>query len=491
MNYEFKTTPYSHQLEHFDAYRNKQAWGVLWDQGTGKTKVLLDTIAHLYDHGKIDGVLVIAPNGVHRNWINDEIPVHFPDRIDVRTGFYESKRANTQKHEYLMRGLVHNKGLSIVAMSYNAAITKKGRTFVAAFLKRRVMFVLDEAHMIKTPSAKRSKAIIAMGKHATARRIATGTLIANGCPFDAYMPIRFLDPDFWKSHGLSTYAEFKVHFGIWKKGYNSAQARDFEFCVAYRRLDKLREWLSEISDRVEKDDVLDLPPKLYSKRYFDLSPEQVRVYRDIKTEALAMLASGEIVTAPLAITRLLRLQQVTCGYVPTDDSEAEWEKSRGWTKDVELLGDKNPRLDLLLELCDSIAHGVIIWARFRKDIDLIMAALGERAVRYDGKVSDDDREKAKHAFQNGDVQFFVGNPAAGSTGITLTAARTVIYYNNSFKLVERIQSEDRAHRAGQEHPVDYIDIVAANTVDVAITDALRDKQTIAREITGDKLKEWI
>ena len=486
--FEFKTTPYSHQLERFTEHGQKPEWGVLWDQGTGKTKLLLDSAAEMYERGEINAVLVVAPNGVHRNWINDEIPVHLVDRVrnGALIGFYESKKATQVGHKQMVDYLMRHRGLSICAISYNGYITPRGKKFAADFLKQRqVLMILDEAHMIKTPSAKRTKAIVASGKYAARRRIATGTLIANGNPFDAYAPIRFLDPDFWKDHGIGTYAEYKTHFGIWKQFITEGGQR-FETCVAYRRLSVLREWLSEISDRVEKDDVLDLPPKLYTKRYFDMSPEQTKVYRDIKNEALAMLASGEVVTAPLAITRLLRMQQVTCGYVPYDDSEID-----GGDREVELIGATNPRLNLLTEICDGMAHPAIIWARFRKDIDLIMEKLGDKAVRYDGKVSDDGREEAKRKFKSGEAQFFVGNPAAGATGLTLTEARTVIYYNNSFKFVDRVQSEDRAHRIGQEHPVDYIDIVATNSVDISIVDALRSKQDIAREITGDTLKEWI
>lgn len=491
MTFEFKSTPYSHQLERFLAHGLKAAWGVLWDQGTGKTKTLLDTAAQMFERGEINAILIVAPNGVHRNWINDEIPLHLVDRVARRAllGYYESKRARTKAHEYMIKGMMHHE-FPIIAISYNAYITKRGRLFAANFLKqRKVLMILDEAHKIKSPSAKVAKAIVASGKYAAARRIATGTIIANGNPFDAYMPIRFLDPDFWKDHGLGTFAEYKNHFGIWKKSYD-AMGNEFPFCVAYRRLHLLKSWMTEISDRVEKDDVLDLPPKLYSKRYFDMTPEQARVYKEIKNDALATIETDDglgVITAILAITRLLRMQQVTCGYVPPDESGEDDEGTRV----VELIGDKNPRLDLLVELCDSMAHPAIIWARFRKDIDLIMEKLGDRAVRYDGKVSDDDREIAKQKFQGGEVQFFVGNPAAGATGLTLTAARTVIYYSNSFKFVDRVQSEDRAHRIGQEHPVDYIDIVATGTVDISIVNALRDKMDIAREITGDKLKEWI
>jgi len=489
LTFEFKTTPFSHQLKGFIAHGLKEAWGVLWDQGTGKTKLLLDTAAQMFERGDINAILIVAPNGVHRNWINDEIPLHLVDRVARRSlmGYYEAKRANTQKHQHMARGMMAHGGLSIMAISYNGYITQKGRLFAANFLKqRKVLMILDEAHAVKTPGAKRTKAIVASGKYAAARRIATGTLIANGNPFDAYAPVRFLDPDFWADHGIGTFAEYKTHFGLWQQ-FRTETGQQFEKCVAYRRLPLLREWLSEISDRVEKDDVLDLPDKLYSKRYFDMSPEQSRVYREIKNASLAMLASGEVVSASLAITRLLRQQQVTCGYVPTDDGGEDDFGDRT----VELLGEHNPRLDLLGSICDDMVHPAIIWARFRKDIDLIMERLGDRAVRYDGKVSDDGCETAKRRFIDGDVQFFVGNPAKGAEGLTLVQARSVIYYNNSFRYVHRKQSEDRAHRYGQKHPVDYIDIVAANSVDISIVDALRSKQDIAREITGDKLKEWI
>ena len=119
MTFQFKTTPFSHQLETFERFGKKRAWGVLWDQGTGKTKLLLDTAAIMYEKGAIDAVLVIAPNGVHRNWINDEIPVHSPERIDYRVGYYESNKASppTQKHTAMLKMLTHHRGLSILAMS--------------------------------------------------------------------------------------------------------------------------------------------------------------------------------------------------------------------------------------------------------------------------------------------------------------------------------------------------------------------------------------
>jgi len=190
------------------------------------------------------------------------------------------------------------------------------------------------------------------------------------------------------------------------------------------------------------------------------------------------------IPAPLVITQLLRLQQVTCGYVPDDMDEGV----------LHPIGD-GTRLKALKEVLEDIETGkVIIWARFRRDIDQIMEQLPEdEAVRYDGATSDELRLAARKAFQDPDskVRYFVGNPAAAATGLTLTQARTVVYYSNSFDLEHRLQSEDRAHRIGQEHPVLYVDLAAKGTVDTKIIAALRSKKNIASEVTGDTLKSWI
>jgi SNF2 family DNA or RNA helicase len=254
--------------------------------------------------------------------------------------------------------------------------------------------------------------------------------------------------------------------------------REFNQCVGYQRIDELKASIQPLASRVTKEEVLDLPPKLYTKRYVELTPEQKRVYMDVRDEAIALLGSGELVTAPLAITRLLRLHQVTCGYIPTDDG-------------VVRTFEKNPKLESLVDACRHLYDQTIIFCRFHHDIDSIMGRLGAGAVRYDGRTSNDERAKSKDRFQAGDAQFFVANSAAAGTGLTLTAARNVLYYSNSLKLVDRLQSEDRPHRIGQTHPVTYVDFVAPGTVDVKIVAALRNKLEIAREVTGDRLKEWI
>ena len=472
--------PFAHQTEVLEHSKDFEAYALFWEQGTGKTKPTLDNAAYLAKKGEIDALLVLAPNEVPRNWVDDEIPKHLGRNIAAAT--YVSSKAGTIKHRKMLHDTMAAP-FCVVTMGYDAFMTIKGTKFAQLFFKKRkVMMVLDESHAIKSPGAKRTKRIIAAGKHAKYRRILTGTPIANS-PFDIYSPVRFLEPTFWKERGFGFFSEFKHYFGIFRQGVNKQQGKErtYEYVVGYKNLEELKEMIAPISSRVLKDDVLDLPPKLYSKRYFELSKEQQRVYKELRDEALTFLSTGDLVAAPLAIVRLLRLHQVTCNYLPHEEGEP-----------LIAINDTNPRLECLRILLEEVGTTqAIIWARFREDINQIIGLLKDKAVRYDGQTSSDDRAKAKSAFQSGDVQFFVGNPAAAGTGLTLHAARTVIYYNNSFRLVERLQSEDRAHRIGQEHPVNYVDIMAQGTIDTYIVRALRNKVNIAAAITGDELKEWI
>lgn len=479
-DYQYHTKPFKHQDEIFHKTADLPYYALLWEQGVAKTKPTIDTAVYLHQKGEIDTMVVVAPNGVHRNWVTDEIPAHMPSGVTFHALAWESSKARTKQHSFRVRSLVYGNGLRILTISYDAMMTQLGLDAIVAMMKGHdTMLVFDESHKLKTPGAKRTKRAVAIAKRAKYRRLLTGTMIANS-PFDAYSQFRCLDPGFWKPHGFSVFSTFKAHFGLFQKGYNAQQGREFETCVGYRRIDQLHDLIQPSSSRLTKDDTLDLPKKLYQRRFFEMTAEQSRVYKEIKNDALTLLASGEVVTAPLAITRLLRLQQVTCGYVPTDDGHGAFATF-----------DRNPRLELLEEVCDDFPHPAIIWARFRRDIDLVMDMLGKKAVRYDGKTSSDERVAARTGFQAGDVQFFVSNPAVGGEGIKLTAAHMMVYASNSFNLTHRLQSEDRPHRIGLDHPLLIMDLIAPGTVDEHIVKALRSKLSIASEVTGDKLKEWI
>lgn len=479
--YEFRTQPFRHQREWWEKTRDTKAFAILWEQGTGKSKLTVDTAGWLYSKGEIDTLVVIAPNGVHRNWIVNEVPTHLPESIPWAGVSWQSNKAASVKFQKAAKEAAESSGkLLVVAMNYDAVMTKVGDAYLEKLLtKRKCLLVLDESARIKNPKAKRTIRVLARGKHAKYRRILTGTPVANS-PFDIYTQFSFLDPFAWYDIGCRSFAAFKAHFGIWADRLDPRSGRMFRELLRYKNLEQLAAVTERIGTRVTKVDVLDLPPKLYTKRYFDLGPQQAKLYKDMKETFALQLASGEV-TAMLAITQLLRFQQIASGFVMTDDEKI-------------VILPENPRLDLLGEIVEDTTGKMIIWAKFVHEIDQIMARLadtGVDAVRYDGQTSAEERADAITRFQNGNARAFVANPAAAGEGLTLHAATTVIYYSNSFKLTDRLQSEDRAHRIGQHHPVTYIDLVGTDTVDEKIVDALRAKLDIASVVTGDNIKAWI
>lgn len=478
----FKTAPLRHQLEEFELTKNKPHWGLLWEMGTGKGWEILAHVSHLANAGEINGFFNLAPRGMHNDWVIEQIPTHL-SLENVKSFAWMTSKAGTNKHAQAAREVLEHDGFACLSMSYDAIMTEPGQKFAKLFLtRRRCLYDLDESPKIKTPGAKRTIRVLASGKYAPYRRIASGTIVDDK-PFDVYSQIKFLDADAWKEVGCSDFAAFKATFGIWKQ-QELGGGREFPLLVGYRNLELLKQIVAKHGSRLLKQDVLDLPPKMYAKRTFELSPAQRRAYDQLRDNFYTFCDSG-LVSAELAITRLLRFQQITSGYLPTDDAEDGALVS---------LCDPNPRVQLLVECVEDCGHQFIVWAKYRQDIASIVAALraaGITCVQYNGQCSDDELIEAKRAFKAGEAQGFVGNPGKGAEGLTLNMAKTMIYFNNSFKLSHRLQSEDRFHRIGQDSPVLIIDLAAIDTVDDAIIDTLRSKYEMAAYIQGDTIKQWI
>lgn len=473
-------TNFQHQADEL-RYLAETYRALFWEMGTGKSRVIILTADQLHLEGKIDGVVIVAPNGVHQNWIELEIPTH----SSLPAGFslcYHSSRSDTKAQAKAVQYALSCEEMLWWAISYDAFVREGARKYLRElFKKKRILLVADESHYIKTPSAARTKILLKASPLAAYRRILTGTPITQG-PFDTYSQVRFLAPEYWKEKGLGTFTAFKQFFGIWRKQFGNG--REFPVLVEYQNLHLLQAWLRPISSRVLKEEVLDLPPKMYTKRGFEMTAQQRKVYRELKEELVTWIGE-EMVTAMTVLTQLLRLQQVTCGYLPYGDEEP---------KLIHRIPGGNARLKSLEDVLQEVSGGVIVWARFVEDINQILEStkrLGLTAVRYDGQVSDENRAKAKTLFQAGEAQVFVANSAAGATGLTLTAAKTVVYYSNSFNLAHRLQSEDRAHRIGQTTSVLYVDLMAEGTVDERIIDSLRTKRNLASEVTGEEIRQWL
>lgn len=502
MEYLEKSKSFDHQAAEFRDHWSDKRRGLLWEMGTGKTKETIDQAAALYEAGEINCLLVVAPDGVHLNWITDEIPAHLPDRLraNLRTFCYQTAKAQTKRHMAECMEVISHPGLLVVAMSYDAVTTeetyqkdpitgkrkltwKGGKAYLWDILReRRTMYVADEARRIKNPKADRTKIVVKSAVHAPYRRLLNGTPVPNG-PFDIYSQMMFLDEHFWRPHGISNFGAFKTMFGVFEKAAVRGPGgvlREFDQLLSYRNLDLLHRILGTICSRVTKEDVLNLPPELYSRQVFEMTSQQKKLYDQLSDDYLGYL-DGHLITAPLAITRLLRFQQITSGFIPVEDGP----------EPILDIGKVNPRLELLESFCEDLPHKGIIWGRFTRTIDKIMDMLGKNAVRYDGLVSSEDRAKNKEIFKHGDAQFFVAKQSTGGEGLTLVEAKTSIYMENTFDLADRQQSAARNHRIGQTVPVNCVDFAALGTVDEYIIKSLIEKFDISNEITGDQVKAWL
>ena len=477
MHYKFKTKPFAHQLKALEMSWDKKVFAYFMEMGTGKSKVLIDNISMLYDKGHINGVLIVAPKGVYKNWFDSEIPTHMADHVEKTMVLWEATISKTKEKE-LNNLFKSSDDLHILIMNVESFSTKKGKQFAEKFLScHKTLMAIDESTTIKNPEAIRTKTILNLGLNVKYKRILTGSPVTKS-PLDLFTQCYFLDP--WLLDHQSYYS-FKTRYAVLKQV--NISGRMIHLVVGYRNLGELSDKLKPFSYRVLKDDCLDLPPKTFMKRTIQLTDEQKKVYDQMKKLALAEL-NGKMITTVNVITQLMRLHQITCGHFKSDDGKIQ-----------EL---KNNRIEELMSILDETEGKAIIWANYIYDIERIVEAIkkeygDDSVVQYYGAINTDERQKNIERFQDprSTFRFFVGNPQTGGYGITLTAASMVIYYSNGYDLEKRLQSEDRAHRIGQKKSVTYIDLIAENTVDEKIVKALRKKIDIASQIMGEELKDWI
>ena len=476
MNYKFKTKPYKHQLTALEKSWNKETYAYFMEMGTGKTKVLIDNMSMLYDKGKIDGALIVAPKGGVKTWYEHELPTHLPNHIENVTVLWQPNI--TKKQQEKLESLYEvETALHILVMNVEAFSTEKGVKFAQKFLlSHKTLMAIDESTTIKTPTAKRTKSIISLGEMAKYKRIMTGSPVTKN-PLDLYTQCEFLNPyllDFTSYYAFrNRYAEMKtMHL----------RGRSIQVVSEFKNLGELSETLQGFSYRVLKEDCLDLPPKNFTKRHIILTADQRKIYEQMKKTAMAVL-NGKVTSTMTVLTQLMRLHQITCGHFTADDGSVQQ--------------IPNNRITELMNVLEETEGKVIIWANYQRDVTNIIESIVKQygpgsVVDYYGLTPQDERQNNIRKFQNGaECRFIVGTPQTGGYGITLTKANTVVYFSNGYDLEKRLQSEDRAHRIGQKKTVTYVDLICEDTVDEKIVKALRDKINIASEVLGEELKAWI
>jgi SNF2 family DNA or RNA helicase len=486
-----KTSPMKHQAVNKKRLARSDIWALGDEQGTGKTWVLLADAEARWRKGQIDGVLVIAPNGVHVNWVVREVPKHLEVPYTAtawRSG--ASKKQLAAFNYQLIHAFDEPRVLTIHAMNIDAVNTKSGQAHATAFLaafKGHSIMIVDESHTIKNPLAKRTQRVIALGRKATARRISSGTIVANS-PLDIFSQYDFLEPGLLGTTSyrafVSEYAELlpsnsglvqdimRKQAGRGGRVYEpQIVAKNPDGTMKFRNLAKLSALMAPYTSRFTKAQCLDLPEKVYQTRYFDMLPEQWKAYNQVLNERNWFRDDGSLDTFT-ALTVITKLRQITSGFILEE----------GVPK---ALAHSGPRLDVLRDFIEETPGPMIIWASFQEEIRQIaeeLTSLGESFREYHGLTKPRDRTAAIDDFQSGRARFFLSNPAAGSTGLTLTAAESAVYYSSDFSLVKRIQSEDRCHRIGTLHHVLYLDLAARDTIDERIAAALQSKSLTAAAI---------
>ena len=476
-NYEFKTEPYQHQSDTLNASAYRTLFALFLEMGLGKSKILLDNAALLFEEQKISGLLIVTPKGNLRNWDIHEISKHLPERIERNVLVWQPN--HTQRWTTAFKKMVKEDStgtLNIFLVNVEAFATVKACKFVEEFLVTHdAMMVVDESTTIKNPRAKRTQHLIKLAPLADYRRILTGFPITK-TPLDLYSQCYFLSPNLL---GFSSYYAFRARYAI-------TQARrmgrhSFQQIIGFQKLEELQESIKDFSMRKRKDECLDLPEKVYVKRHVELTKEQKIAYGSMKKQAL-MILEDELFSTVNILTQLMRLQQIVAGSLRNEEGET--------------IILKNNRIQTVLDLLEETSGKVVIFAVFQTDIQELEKAIAEKfgsgsVASYYGKTPQDKRQVTIDKFQDPDseLRYFVSNPQTGGRGITLTEASTMIFYSNSYDLELRVQAEDRIHRIGQERSCTYIDLVSEGTVDERILQNLLNKVKISNEILGE-VRNW-
>jgi SNF2 family DNA or RNA helicase len=475
--YIFKTQPYEHQQKALQQSFDKPYYGLFMEMGTGKTKVLLDTVGILHHNHKIEGALIIAPKSVFTVWVKNEIPTHYPfvDECDIVSWSNASTIKNRLAQERLF---ARNGNFKIFVMNVEALSRGNGFDMAKQFLNKfKCLMAIDESSKIKNPSADRTKNILKLKDLAPYRRILTGTPVTNS-PLDVYTQLEFLDKTIL---GHSSFYSFRNRYCVFHESIINGKI--VKFPKYFTNLKELEEKVKTHSYRVTKDECLDLPEKVYQQRFCELGKKQKKIYDDLKSHALAILEDDSI-SFQSKLTEILRLHQVANGFVMTDNGDIqEFEDSE--------------KIKLLLETLDELPGKVIIWACYTHNIKQIAAALRsaygtDSTVTFFGGDSNESRTEARESFQkNPKTRFFVGNTASGGMGLTLTSSHTMIYFNNNYSYEQREQSEARIHRISQKFKCTYIDLICRDTIDEKVISILKDKIKLSAKILGEKAREWL
>lgn len=475
--YKQKTTPYDHQVTALTKMRTQRTFGLFMEQGTGKTKVVLDRAGELHAEGKVTGLIVVSRKGVHRQWIESEAPAHLG--CEWYGAFWPLKETPPELLE--VGGPLKVLTINYDALARVAFAKKMVMQFVQAH-RGTLMIAADESQEIKNNKTQRSKSMAVIGQWASYRALTTGTPIAKDLT-DEWAQLKWLNEAII---GIKYVTTFRANYCV-MGGFEG------RVVVAHKNVEAFQARVEPYVYRVTKDDI-GIEAKQYNKWVYDLVPAQVRMLRTLKKELEAELDSGRIVTAANAVGALNKLQQVASGFIiegmVKDGDLHRVKRTRTGVTHRLMPIDKNPRIKAALEWLEADDTGgkAVIWHRFREEAPMLAEAMTKAGITfaiYDG--SDKVRAEAKASFLDKEgARVFLANPQAAGTGHNLQGLCTrALYYSNSFNALDRWQSEDRIHRIGTKGIVTYTDMIAKGSIDTYILRNLQRKKGLSQWVLGD------
>lgn len=481
--FPFRLPNYRHQQDEWDRHRDDDARALLWQMRTGKTKATLDLACYRRQKGDIQAVLVIAPNGVHVNWVRRQLPQHMWETVPYVAHAWQASESHKPEHAASLERVLSCRGeaLAVLAVNSESIIHDKPAKIIARFLRRhqgKCMLVVDESHDFRSPGSKRTKRARSLKRYCKVRRILTGTAVSNS-PLAAYSQFELLDDH---ALGFENFADFEGHFAYYVQERTKG-GRSYERLDHYRNLDDLQGRMARWASVVLREDVDDMPDLVMDERTVVLPEAQMKAYRTLLKEMILELEDGGEVEAIDGGARLVKLQQMLGGFVVDVDGQVR-----------ELVSDdENPRLQAMLDEVRSSDGKAIVWCKYREDIRRVVRALaaeGIRCVEYHGAVhSQAKRQQAIDDFNNDlSVRVFVGQPKAGGQGLDLSAADLILWYSHTFDLIERDQANERATQIGGK-TVTIKDFVTPGTVDEYILANLGEKRSVSESLAGRGLRD--
>jgi hypothetical protein len=464
--YRPKTKPYDHQIRALSKIGDKRFFGLFMEQGTGKTKTLIDWAGQLFSDGHITGALVVSKKGVHRQWIESEIPTHC--NVDYRGEYWPVKSIG----DHLSAGAE----LKWMAFNYDGIKTPNGLSAAKQFCsmhKGRLLIICDESQEIKSSKSARHKALTELKPYSSHRALATGTPIAKDLT-DEWAQMKWLEESIIGVRYLTAFrAEYCIMGGF-----------EGRAVIGHKNMESFKRKVDPFTFRATKDEI-GILPKQYNEWRFDLTKPQLSLIKNLKDDLMAEIGSGQTINVATAAVAINKFQQIAGGFLLDEDGIVH--------RLIEV--EKNPRVIAAMEWIEAGEGKAVIWARFREDMRILGEALSSAGIsfsEYHGGVNDKDRAEAVKSFMdpNG-VQVFLANPQSAGTGLNLQGlCNRALYYSNSFNAIDRWQSEDRIHRIGTVGSVTYTDLIGKRSTDLHIMRNLRQKKGISEMALGD-IKEML